>query len=97
VGNVRHARLLVTLTFLAALAACKSGPAPLQPDPEVGGGTTDDPAIVCMRDQDCAALACGPCEAGTPIKESMRARTCVTNPCKNAAAYCTPERVCAVK
>ena len=78
------------------LAACKSGPAPLQPDPEIGGAS-DDPAVVCMRDQDCAPPPCGPCEAGTQIKESMRARTCVTNPCKNAAAYCTPERVCAVK
>ena len=56
-----------------------------------------DEAVRCESDADCPRLACGPCDAGTPITRSMRVGPeCVVNPCLDASAVCNAQHVCEI-
>lgn len=53
--------------------------------------------VRCESDADCPHLACGPCEAGTPITPSMLGGPeCAVNPCLDASSVCNDRHACEI-
>jgi len=53
--------------------------------------------VHCESDAECPHLACGPCEAGTPITHSMLGGPeCAVNPCLDASSVCNEKHTCEI-
>jgi hypothetical protein len=56
-----------------------------------------DEPVRCESDAECPHLACGPCDAGTPITRSMLGGPeCAVNPCLDASAVCNEKHTCEI-
>ena len=78
--------------FGSCVAAGALGAAP----PVAEGDRANEP-VRCESDADCPHLACGPCEAGTPITNAMLGGpACAVNPCLDASAVCNAKHTCEI-
>jgi len=60
-------------------------------------GADPNAPVRCESDAECPHLACGPCDAGTPITHSMLGGPeCAVNPCLDASAVCNDEHTCEI-
>jgi hypothetical protein len=60
-------------------------------------GAAAGEGIACQTDADCPHLACGPCEAGTPItRDMLGGPSCAVNPCLDASAVCSAQHRCEI-
>jgi len=87
----RHALAAPPANEDRAAVAVSGGAAPTKEGAPAGE------AIACRTDADCPRLACGPCEAGSPItKEMVGGPDCAVNPCLDASAVCSAEHRCEI-
>ena len=80
-----------------ALAGCLESHAAAAAAPGAADRDAASEPVRCESDAECPHLACGPCEAGTPITRSMLGGPeCVVNPCLDATSVCNDRHTCEI-